>query len=192
MREKCGEALKIVTVVLASVAQAGGALERAAEEEKDLAYDKTLFQNLLQDLKTAKSTESVKVLGVTAGVVSETSISLLLSDVILSKVIEDGMPESNSNTASLPTNHTSLVLLTSHLSVRLLLLLSLTETILSWAGAVAACDHEANITGLSETGLGRWACSKARMIRGLRLLGADMPSFGLWDSEPIASVNPLF
>lgn len=71
MREKCGEALKIVTVVLASVAQAGGALERAAEEEKDLAYDKTLFQNLLQDLKTAKSTESVKVLGVTMCILGE-------------------------------------------------------------------------------------------------------------------------
>jgi hypothetical protein len=70
MREKCGEALKIVTVVLASVAQAGGALERAAEE-KDLAYNKTLFQNLLKDLKTSESTESVKVLGVTMCILGE-------------------------------------------------------------------------------------------------------------------------
>jgi hypothetical protein len=69
MRNKCGEALKIVTVVLASVAQAGGALERAAEEEKD---DKTLFQNLLQDLKSATwSTKSVKVLGVTMCILGE-------------------------------------------------------------------------------------------------------------------------
>ena len=69
MREKVGEALQIVTEVLASVAQAGGALERAAEEEKD---DKTLFQNLLQDLKSATwSTKSVKVLGVTMCILGE-------------------------------------------------------------------------------------------------------------------------